>query len=144
MLDFGITVDYGQLLFSNDIIKMVRRGLQGIDVNRETLALDIIDKVGPAGNFIFEEHTMQHMRTEQAQPTLIDRRMRYAWEADGSKDLTTRAKEKAREILATYQPTPVAENIRQEVEDIVKKSGRRFASQRMIQNSSINNDSGIC
>ncbi len=122
MLDFGITVDYGQLLFSNDIIKMVRRGLQGIDVNRETLALDIIDKVGPAGNFIFEEHTMQHMRTEQAQPTLIDRRMRYAWEADGSKDLTTRAKEKAREILATYQPTPVAENIRQEVEDIVKKA----------------------
>ena len=47
MIDFGITVDYGQLLFSNDIIKMVRRGLQGIDVNRETLAVDIIDKSRP-------------------------------------------------------------------------------------------------
>lgn len=130
MIDFGITVDYGQLLFSNDIIKMVRRGLQGIDVNRETLAVDIIDKVGPAGNFIFEEHTMTHMRTEQAQPNLIDRRMRYAWKADGSKNLTARAKEKAREILANYQPTPVKEDIRQKVEEIVKEAEAEFLPQK--------------
>ena len=65
---------------------------------------------------------MTHMRTEQAQPNLIDRRMRYAWKADGSKNLTARAKEKAREILANYQPTPVKEDIRQKVEEIVKEA----------------------
>lgn len=115
MLDSGITVDYGQLLFSNDIIKMVRRSLQGIEVNPETLAIDIIDKIGPGGNFLFEEHTMKYMKQEQIQPDLIDRRMRYAWEESGSKDLTVRAKEKARDILDNYKPVALKEDIRKKL-----------------------------
>lgn len=115
MLDFGITVDYGQLLFSNDIIKMVRRSLDGIEINKETLAVDIIDKVGPAGNFIFEEHTMKYMYQEQAQPDLINRKMRYNWEEAGCKDLTTVAKEKALEVIENYQPTPLKDSVREKV-----------------------------
>lgn len=122
MLDFGITVDYGQLLFSNDIIKMVRRSLEGIQVNKDTLAVGIIDKVGPAGNFIFEEHTMKYMKQEQAQPDIINRKMRYAWEQEGSKTLTQVAKEKAKEILATYQPAPLKEDIKAKVAEIVKQA----------------------
>lgn len=122
MLDFGITVDYGQLLFSNDIIKMVRRSLIGIEVNKETLAVDIIDKVGPAGNFISEEHTMKYMRTEQVQPDLIDRKMRHAWVENGSKNMTTIAKEKAVEIIENYRPTPLTDRVREEIEAIVKRA----------------------
>lgn len=122
MLDFGITVDYGQLLFSNDIIKMVRRSLEGIQVNKDTLAVDIIDKVGPAGNFIFEEHTMKYMKQEQVQPDIINRKMRYAWEQEGSKTLTQVAKEKANEILATYQPTPLKDDIKAKVAEIAKQA----------------------
>jgi trimethylamine--corrinoid protein Co-methyltransferase len=122
MLDFGITVDYGQLLFSNDIIKMVRRSLDGIDISPETLAVDIINKVGPAGNFIFEEHTMKYMYQEQAQPDLINRKMRYAWENDGKKDLTTVAKEKAVQIIEEYRPTPLKEDVREEVSAIAARA----------------------
>ncbi len=122
MLDFGITVDYGQLLFSNDIIKMVRRSLDGIEINRETLAVDIIDKVGPAGNFIFEEHTMKYMYQEQAQPDLINRMMRYKWEEGGSKDLTTVAKEKALEVIENYQPTPLKDSVREQVSAISEQA----------------------
>lgn len=122
MLDFGITVDYGQLLFSNDIIKMVRRSLDGIEINRETLAVDIIDKVGPAGNFIFEEHTMNHMYREQVQPDLINRTMRYNWEQAGGKTLTQVAKEKAIDIIENYQPTPLKDSVRDQVAEIAARA----------------------
>ncbi len=122
MLDFGITVDYGQLVLSNEVIKMVRRSLDGIDIAPETLAVDIIDQVGPGGNFIFDEHTMKHMYREQTQPDLINRKMRYAWEEDGKKDLTTVAKEKAIKILEEHQPTPLPDDIREKVTAIAAEA----------------------
>lgn len=118
MLDFGITVDYGQLLFCNDMIRMARRCLDGIEINPETLAVDLIDKIGPAGNFLFEEHTMKHMKEEQIQPDLIDRTMRYHWEEKGSKTLTEVAKIKAKEILANYQPKQLPDSVKGQIDDI--------------------------
>ncbi len=128
MLDFGITVDYGQLLFSNDIIKMVRRSLAGIEVNHDTLAVEIINKVGPAGNFIVEEHTMKYMRSEQVQPELIDRTMRHTWVGNGSKNMTEVAKLKAVEIIENYRPTPLKDNIREEIEAVVVKAKKALHS----------------
>ena len=50
------------IVFSNEIIGMVKRIMQGITVNPETLALDVINKVGPNGNFVPEEHTVKILR----------------------------------------------------------------------------------
>lgn len=122
MLDFGITVDYGQLLFCNDMIRMARRSLEGIEINSDTLAVDLINKVGPAGNFLFEEHTMKYMKQEQIQPDIIDRTMRYHWEANGSKTLTEVAKAKAKDILANYRPKSLSDSLKKCIDDIVARA----------------------
>lgn len=119
MLELGITIDYAQLVISNDIIRMVRRCLGGIDINDESLAVDVIDRVGSGNNFIMEEHTMKHMREEQSVPYIMDRRMRYAWEAEGSKDLAEVAREKALDLLENYQPKPLSDGVKQTLQTIL-------------------------
>lgn len=90
MLELGITFDYAQMLMDNEMARMIKKAVGGISVTDETLAVDVVKEVGTAGNFISQDHTFNHMRT-QSHSTLIDRRMRENWQADGSKDFTERA-----------------------------------------------------
>jgi len=52
MLEMGMTMSYEDLLIDQEIVRMIRRVLQGIAVNKDTIALDVIKKVGPNGNYL--------------------------------------------------------------------------------------------
>lgn len=119
MLEMGMTMSYEQLLIDEEIVRMIRRVLQGIAVNADTIALDVIKKVGPAGNYLGEKHTRQYMRQELSTTTLINRKMRENWERSGSKDIAAVAREKAIEILETYQPVPLPEDVQKKIRAIV-------------------------
>lgn len=121
MLEMGMTMSYEQLLIDQEIVKMIRRVLQGIAVNKETIALDVIKKVGPAGNYLAEKHTLKHMRKELSTTNLINRRIRDSWEKRGSKDIAEVAREQAIEILENYKPTPLPEDVRKKIRDIVSE-----------------------
>ena len=107
MLEMGMTMSYEQLLIDQEIVRMIRRVLQGIAVNKETIALDVIKGVGASGNYLSESHTRLNMRKESSQARLIDRKMRDGWEKDGSKDIAERANEEAKKILENYKPLPL-------------------------------------
>ena len=96
---------YEQLLMDCEIFEIVRKTLEGIVVDDETLALNVIAAVGPGGNFLKQKHTLKHMR-EHWVPQFMDRRPYEAWEEkkDGAPDW---ARLKAQEILATHQPDPL-------------------------------------
>jgi trimethylamine--corrinoid protein Co-methyltransferase len=119
MLEMGMTMSYEQLLIDQEIVKMIRRVLQGIAVNKETIALDVIKKVGPAGNYLAERHTLKYMRQELSTTTLINRKMRDSWEKSGAKDISEVAREQAIKILENYKPTPLPEDVRRKIRDIV-------------------------
>ena len=119
MLEMGMTMSYEQLLIDQEIVKMIRRVLQGIAVNKETIALDVIKKVGPAGNYLSERHTLKFMRQELSTTTLINRKMRDSWEKNGAKDIAEVAREQAIEILENYKPTPLPEDVRKKIHEIV-------------------------
>ena len=119
MLEMGMTMSYEQLLIDQEIVRMIRRIIQGIAVNKDTIALDVIKKVGPAGNYLGERHTLKYMRQELSTTTLINRKMRDNWEKNGSKDISEVAREKAIEILENYKPTPLPEDVRKKIHDIV-------------------------
>lgn len=106
-LEFCTTISYEQLVIDNDIIGMCLRAVQGVEVNANTLAEDVVRQVGPGGNFLAAEHTVANFRREFYFPTLADRRLRRLWEADGAKDAAVRAREKAKEILAAHRPAPL-------------------------------------
>lgn len=121
MLEMGMTMSYEQLLMDQEFVKMIRRVLQGIAVNRDTLALDVIKAVGPAGNYLAQKHTRQFMRSELSTTKLINRRMRDHWESRGAKDIAAAAREEAIKILETYKPTPLPEDVRKRIHDIVEE-----------------------
>ena len=119
MLEMGMTMSYEQLLIDQEIVKMVRRILQGIAVNKDTIALDVIKKVGPAGNYLAERHTLKYMRQELSTTNLINRKMRDNWEKNGAKDIAEAAREQAIEILENYKPTPLPDYVLKKIRDIV-------------------------
>jgi trimethylamine--corrinoid protein Co-methyltransferase len=113
MLENMSIVAAEQFVIDNDILGMAMRVVEGIEVNDETLALDVIDEVGPGGHFLMSEHTIRHMRSEFYYPSaVVDRRGWDMWQQDGGLDaaeagVRERAREIARDILASHRPQPL-------------------------------------
>ncbi len=119
MLESGVTFDYGQLVMDNEFAEMIKHVVNGIPVNEDTLAVDIIGKVGSQGQFITEKHTFENMK-KMSQPALIDRRVRDKWEQAGGQTMHEKAMDKAREILKTHKPTPLSDDVRSKMRSIVE------------------------
>jgi trimethylamine--corrinoid protein Co-methyltransferase len=108
MLEDMSTIAYEQFVIDNDLLGMAMHAVRGIEINEETLALEAIDRVGPGGHYLMDEHTLRHMRTEHYFPSAVfDRQGREAWEQAGARDAWDRSKEIARRILAEHKPEPL-------------------------------------
>src|SRR5512143_127720 len=117
-LDSGMTNSIEQVVICDEIIAYTRHFVQDLEVNDETLALDLIDKIGPDGDFMSNKHTKKHFR-EDWYPQLFERRNYDGWMKAGGKSLRERAQEKALDILEHHQPEPLPASIQQELDTIV-------------------------
>jgi trimethylamine--corrinoid protein Co-methyltransferase len=104
LTEFDLTVSYEKMVMDDEIIGMASRVLRGIEVDDDTLAVDLICERGPGSHFVAEEHTVKHMRGEFYEPKLSDRREREDWEAAGGPDATALARQQVREILDSHEP----------------------------------------
>jgi trimethylamine--corrinoid protein Co-methyltransferase len=111
-VEFCMTASYDKLVVDNEIIGMVMRAVDGIEVNDRTLALDEIKKVGPGGHFVSSRHTRKYMRSEQFSPQLSNRDTRKQWLAEGSPDAWQRASAIADGLLASEPENVLPEDIR--------------------------------
>jgi len=123
-LESYLTVSPAQLVIDNEIAGVILRGLGGIEVNEENLAVDAIRKVGPGGHFLSEKHTLKHIK-ELYIPELADRKRRGEWHDAGSKDILQRAKEKAKRILETHKSEPLDKDVQEELSKIVREAERK-------------------
>ena len=121
MIEMGMTIDYGQMVMDNEFARMIKYLVQGIPVNDETLAVDVIKEIGVGKDFLSHESTYKHMRT-QSQPKLIDRRMREDWQAAGGTDIYQRALEEARYILESHKPDPLPDDVLAAIRAIVEEA----------------------
>ncbi len=112
-------------VIDNDLIGMVKRTLSGIEVTDETLALDVIRKVGPNGTYIMEAHTLEHFRQELYMSDIVDQEKRETWQQKGEKGMLEKARDKARKILAEHQPIDLDPKLMQELDDYVKLTAAR-------------------
>jgi trimethylamine--corrinoid protein Co-methyltransferase len=79
-----------------------------VEVSDETLALEVIDRVGPGGHYLMDEHTLRHMRSEFYYPSdVVDRQGWASWLDDGGHDARERARRIVREILTEHRPEPL-------------------------------------
>jgi len=99
MLDSGNAVSYEQYIIDDEVIGMVKRVLAGIMVNKATLGLDVVKKVGPGGNYITEDHTMKHMMDEFFYPNPSVRLNFGIWQEAGQPDMVSRARVQVQQIL---------------------------------------------
>jgi len=120
-------------VLDDDIAGWIGRFLQGAEVNDETLAIDLINEVGPIpGHYLNREHTRKWWRKEQFIPKVADRETYPVWIKSGKKDALALAKERVEEILATHKPkslTPAEEQI---VEDILKEAREYYRKKGLI------------
>jgi trimethylamine--corrinoid protein Co-methyltransferase len=124
-LESGLTGSLAQLVICDEILGWLKHFVRGLEINDETLALDLIDQVGPDGQFLDNDHTLQHFR-ELWYPRLFDHNNFTGWMADGGKTLNERAAERVAAILAEHKPEPLPEAVAKAVHAIVERAEAQY------------------
>ncbi|MBW2057080.1 MAG: trimethylamine methyltransferase family protein [Deltaproteobacteria bacterium] len=109
-LESGLNGSLEMLVLCDEIIEMVKHIGRGVRVDEEHLALDVIDRVGPGGQYLSDDHTLEHYRRDFWFPRLLDR---------------SRVKEKMDQILETHQPEPMDEKLMEEMKKIAEKADKK-------------------
>ncbi len=121
-IESGKTGSYGMLLLSDDVIGQIKRFLRGVEVSNETLAVEVLDRVGPGGNFLTDQHTLNHFKDSIYNPNYFDRQTFSQWVKQGKKALGQVLNEKARWILENHEPKPLPEGVKQKINTIIQKA----------------------
>ncbi|UCD54410.1 MAG: trimethylamine methyltransferase family protein [Dehalococcoidia bacterium] len=98
-MNSGLIVSLESLLFADEIISAVSHFMNGIEVNEETLALDVIEKVGPLGNFLTEKHTVRFLEQETWHSKIMSRKHFRSIITKGGKTIKQKLEEKAHQII---------------------------------------------
>jgi trimethylamine--corrinoid protein Co-methyltransferase len=120
-LESELSLSFAQLVIDNEIIGQVKRLLRGIRVEDETIAQELIEQIGPCGNFLGTEHTMEHFMEEIYETDLFCRVQREKWEEQGALALQDAADRRAEELIAAARPPQISPEQKQELEKIEKK-----------------------
>jgi trimethylamine--corrinoid protein Co-methyltransferase len=117
-MDHGSLVSPEFMVLVNDIVDNVQHYMKGIPISKETLALDLIDRVGPGGNYLQEKHTMAHFK-EIKYSELFDRTILQKWEAAGKKTMEQRLQELTLKKME-IKPEPIPAEIEKEFDEMQK------------------------
>ncbi len=137
-LEGDLTASFDELILADEMISQIIKVSHSIEVNEDTLAFDVIRKVGPGGNFLIEPHTRKYFSHELWLPQISDRRPRSKWEAAGErKNILFRAKERWTEILKTHQIDPPLDT--EKVAEL-KRLVKGFQSGQVVPPGRVEND----
>jgi len=131
----GVELLYHPVLsiLDDDVAGWIGRYLEGVTVTDETMAVDLINQVGPIpGHYLGTEHTRKWWRQEQYIPKVADREAYPVWVKTGKRDALALAKEKMEEILATHKPKPLTPTEEQAIEDILNEAREYYRKKGLI------------
>jgi len=127
MLDFESCQSYEKLVIDAEIIGMAKRLIAGIEARDEPIALTIMRKLGHRADYLAQTHTRKWFSKEQYIPSaVIDRSSLDGWKRKGAKTALERATDRVKQLLATYQPSPISDELRVELRDMATKTARKF------------------
>ncbi len=116
-LEAGLTTSPEMIVFTAEMIGMMRRFVGGMSMDPESLALEVIQEVGPGGEFLSTSHTMSHFR-DFWEPTLFSRRRADEWMEAGGSRLGDRLRERTIALMDEHEPEPLPDAVREELEYI--------------------------
>jgi trimethylamine--corrinoid protein Co-methyltransferase len=123
-MEGGLTGSLALFVIAHEMIGYFRHSMRAVEVSDETLALDLIDAIGPLGSFLDSPHTRKHYRQYwyPRTPELVERQKYAGWVAQGSTTLLERATQRVDEILATHEPDPLPDDMVQAIRAIVERA----------------------
>jgi trimethylamine--corrinoid protein Co-methyltransferase len=125
-IEHGNAASLESLVMANDLIGYARKLVGGIEVSDETLALEVIDRVGPGGDYISDRHTFENFKKQTWYPDLFRSTLYDKWVEGGSKTLTQRANDKVKDILEHHQPDPLPQDVQKSLREIVEKAEKKI------------------
>ena len=126
-LDSANAMSPEMLIIGNEIIEDALRIARGIEVNDYALAVDVIRKVGPGGNFLAEKHTLDNLLKEHLVPKISNRESYETWKRNGSKSIVDVSREKTKEILERHKPLALQKDVQMQIEEIMKRAQMELA-----------------
>ncbi len=127
MMDFETCQSYEKLVIDAEIIGMAKRLIAGIEARDDPIALTLMRKLGHRATYLAEPHTLKWFDKELYIPSaVIDRGTLDGWKRKGAKTAWERAQDRVSELLASYQPSPISDQLRTELRDIATQAARRF------------------
>jgi trimethylamine--corrinoid protein Co-methyltransferase len=123
-IESGLTSSLEMMVVCDEIIGFVRRLMRGIELTPETLALDVIDQVGPGGSYVTAPHTLQNFR-QVWYPRVLDRHNYNGWMKAGQPTAIQTAREIARDVIANHQPVPLSPSTLETLNAIVAEADKR-------------------
>ena len=117
----GMTACLELMVMADELISGFKKMFTEIPMDDESFGLDMINRVGPGGNFLAEKHTLDHVR-QIWHPEMMDRDNYAGWEENGSLTLETRLNQKLKWILENHQVEPLPPAVQKEVKAITQRS----------------------
>ena len=111
-----------QVVIDDEIVGSIARLIRGEWADDDTLALDVIAKVGIGKDYLAQKHTMQFFKTDHFKPTLIDRRSEDDWSKTGKKSMRDSAREKVKNILANHKVPGLPDSANKDLAAIIEKA----------------------
>lgn len=124
LIDTGMTVSLEAFVLGDEIVKLVRRIMGGLEVSEETLAYDLIAEVGPGGHFLDKPHTLRHFR-ENHNSSLINRQNYESWLLSGARSMNDRMTDKVQDILSNHHPQSLSEDVIHEMNRVIERATTR-------------------
>jgi trimethylamine--corrinoid protein Co-methyltransferase len=131
-LESGLNGSFDMLVMSNEIISAVKRILRGVPVDAGHLAVDAIRRVGPGGQFLTDDHTLQYFRQEFWVPELLDRANWDTWQAGGAKTLQARVHDKVLDLIEHYEPPAITEKTERGLEAIIARADEAHKAEEVM------------
>ena len=120
---------YEECIIDNEILEAtfhIIKGIKGIEVNENTMAIDVIKEVGPGGSYITHKHTLEHFRKVRWFPKITVRDKWEEWKIKGEMDIRKRANAEAKRILKEHHPRYLSKEVEMEIDKIVTESQRKM------------------
>jgi len=114
------------LVLADELIGMTRRIMRGIEVNHQTIMMELIEKVGPGKHYLAERDSARLSRKEIWLPRVFDRNAYAIWQKQGGHSIEDRLKNRVQSILANHQPQELHASVAKSIELILSAAEKRY------------------
>ncbi len=128
-MDGSMACGVEQLILGDEIVGMTKRYMRGLEFSSVQIARDLLQKVGPGGEFLSQPHTLENFKNELWRPSIFTRKPITAWRENGEKDTLVRVREKIRHILETHQPESLPDAVVENLERMKSEGEKELTHQ---------------